>query len=177
LKKNIHSSFYVIICFSFDVHDRIKNIFKHILLDVHNIQIMMKDISLPLRNLPKILFLPNYVPHQNQKTFTYRIENQIQCSYITILHHRILHPTILMVQLPFQLYFSRSHFYFFCIDDDIARTSDGKQKKKVLPPFIKVKASLFSIQYGHANFLYVLHPETIPYTGKSFIVHIKVFFN
>jgi hypothetical protein len=71
-----------------------------------------------------------------------------------------------MVQLPFQLYLSRSHFYFFCIDDDIARTSDGKQKKKALPPFIKVKALLFSIQYGHANFLYVLHPETIPYIGK-----------
>lgn len=83
-------------------------------------------------------------------------ENQIQYSHTMILHYTILHLTVLAVQHPFQLYLSRSLFcFFFCINDDLARTSSGN-KNKVLPPFIKVKVLLFSIQYGQANFLYVL---------------------
>ena len=56
LKKYIHSSFYIIISFFFDIYDRVKNIFKHIILDILNIHIMVKDINLSLRNLPKILY-------------------------------------------------------------------------------------------------------------------------
>ena len=49
-------------------------------------------------------------------------------------------------------------------------------EKETLPPFIKVKALLFFIQYEQANFLYVFHLETNSCTGKSFIVHIKAVF-
>jgi hypothetical protein len=35
-------------------------------------------------------------------------------------------------------------------------------KKKALPPFVSVNALLFSMQYGHASFLCVLQPESIP---------------
>jgi hypothetical protein len=49
-------------------------------------------------------------------------------------------------------------------------------KKRLLPNFVQAKALLFSIKYGHANFLYVLQPETISYAGKSLIVHIKTAF-
>jgi hypothetical protein len=49
-------------------------------------------------------------------------------------------------------------------------------KKDVLPPFVIVKALLFSIQYEHANFSCVIQLEIVPYTGKSLIVDIKVAF-
>lgn len=48
--------------------------------------------------------------------------------------------------------------------------------KEVLSMLFKMKALLFSIQYGQANFSNMLHPEIIIYTRKSFIVHIKVVF-
>jgi hypothetical protein len=35
-------------------------------------------------------------------------------------------------------------------------------KKKALPLFLSVIALLFSMQYGHASFLWVLQPESIP---------------
>jgi len=35
-------------------------------------------------------------------------------------------------------------------------------KKEALPMFASVNALLFSIQYGHVSFPYVLQPESIP---------------
>jgi hypothetical protein len=49
-------------------------------------------------------------------------------------------------------------------------------KKDVLPSFVNVKALLFSLQYEHVRFSCMLQPETIPYAGKSLIVHIKFAF-
>jgi len=50
------------------------------------------------------------------------------------------------------------------------------KKKDVLPSFVNVKALLFSLQYEHGSFSCMLQPETIPYAGKSLIVHIKFAF-
>jgi hypothetical protein len=47
-------------------------------------------------------------------------------------------------------------------------------KKNDLPSFVKVKALLFFIQYGHANFIWVLQQKIILYVEKSLIVHIKL---
>jgi hypothetical protein len=60
----------------------------------------------------------------------------------------------------------------------VAKTinDDKKKKKKVLPSYVNMKALLFSIQYGHVNFPYMVQSETILYEGKSLIVHIKVAF-
>jgi hypothetical protein len=46
-------------------------------------------------------------------------------------------------------------------------------KKKALPLFVSVNALLFSMQYRHASFSFVLQPETITEAGKSLTVHIK----
>ena len=67
--------------------------------------------------------------------------------------YTILHLTVLAMQHPFQLYLQRSHL---CTYDWLTRTSIGNKKQDILPPFIKVKALLFSIQYEHADFLCVL---------------------
>jgi len=54
IKQNyIYSSFYVIFCFPFNIHYCVKIFSKHILLNMHDIQIMAKDISLPIRKLQK----------------------------------------------------------------------------------------------------------------------------
>jgi hypothetical protein len=40
--------------------------------------------------------------------------------------------------------------------------NDGDSKKKALPPFVRVNALLFFMQYVHASFPCVLQPESIP---------------
>jgi hypothetical protein len=52
----IYSSNHVIICLSFHMHHHDKNIFKHVLFDLHDIQIMEEDIIIPMRKLPKKYF-------------------------------------------------------------------------------------------------------------------------
>jgi hypothetical protein len=58
----------------------------------------------------------------------------------------------------------------------LAKTINDDKKKKVLPSYVNRKALLFSIQYGHVNFPYMVQSETILYEGKPLIVHIKVAF-
>jgi hypothetical protein len=55
------------------------------------------------------------------------------------------------VQHLFQLYLQRSPLFFFYNYDWLAKPSIAIKKKDILPPFVKVKALLFSIQYRHAN--------------------------
>jgi len=69
---------------------------------MHDIQIIVDDISLSIRKLlKKYSALLNYESHQNQEAFIYRIENQIQCSHTMRLHYTILHPIVPEVQHPF----------------------------------------------------------------------------
>jgi len=52
-QRHVHFSFHIVLCLTFHVHHRVKNIFKHIVFYMHDIQIMMEDISFPIRKLPK----------------------------------------------------------------------------------------------------------------------------
>ena len=56
-------SLYIVICLSFHVHNRVKNIFKHVLFNVHDIKIMTKEISLPIRKLSKNTLLYPIMVH------------------------------------------------------------------------------------------------------------------
>jgi len=51
----------------------------------------------------KYFVLSNYGSNQNQKTYTYRIENQTQCYCTLTPRHTILHLNDVAVQHPFQL--------------------------------------------------------------------------
>jgi hypothetical protein len=55
--------------------------------------------------------------------------------------HTILHPTVVTVQHPFQHYKKKSSL---CTCDPLARIVGGN-KNDTLPPFVNVKALLFSI--------------------------------
>ena len=123
----------------------------------------------------KYFVLSNCGWNQNHDTSSYHIKNQTQYHRTSTPYHTILNPAVVVVQHPFQLCQQRSHFYYLYTCDLLARTVCGNEKD-VLPSFVNVKALLFSIQYGHASFSCVLQLETILYTGKSLIVHIKVVF-
>jgi hypothetical protein len=61
------------------VHNRVENIFKHVLFNTHDIKVMAEDISLPIKKLiENILF---YLITSQTKTkkilLNYRNENQI----------------------------------------------------------------------------------------------------
>jgi hypothetical protein len=76
-ERYIYSFLDVVICLSFHVNNRVENIFKHVLFNVHDIKVMTEEIGLSIRKFSrKHLALFNYGSNQNQKTFAYRIENQ-----------------------------------------------------------------------------------------------------
>jgi len=65
----IDSSIYIVLFFY--IYDHVKNIFKHILLDMHDIQIITDEISLPIRKLLKnTLFYPIIVHTKTRKVLT-----------------------------------------------------------------------------------------------------------
>jgi len=49
----IYYSFHVVLYFLFYIHHRIKNVFKHVLFNMHDIKIMAEEISLLIRKLSK----------------------------------------------------------------------------------------------------------------------------
>jgi len=53
-KKNyIHSSLNVVLCLSILVHNRVENIIKHVFFYVHDIKVMVEEIGLSIRKLPR----------------------------------------------------------------------------------------------------------------------------
>jgi hypothetical protein len=50
-QRYIHSSFDVVLCLPLHVHDRVENIFKHVLFYMHNVKVMPKEIGLPIKKL------------------------------------------------------------------------------------------------------------------------------
>jgi hypothetical protein len=52
-QRYIHSSFDVVICLPLHVHDRVKNILKHVLFYVHDVKVMAEEIDLSIRKLLK----------------------------------------------------------------------------------------------------------------------------
>jgi hypothetical protein len=47
----IYSSFDVILCLFFHVHNRVKNVLKYVLFYVHDVKVMAEEIRLPIRKL------------------------------------------------------------------------------------------------------------------------------
>jgi len=68
IQRYIHFSFYIVLCFPFHVHDRVKNIVKHFFfLNMHCIQIIADDISLPIRKLLENILFYLIIGHTKTK--------------------------------------------------------------------------------------------------------------
>jgi hypothetical protein len=52
-QRYIHSSFDVVLCLPFHIHNCVESILKHVLFNVHDIKIMMEEIGLSIRKLPE----------------------------------------------------------------------------------------------------------------------------
>jgi hypothetical protein len=49
----IQSSIDVVLCLPLHIHDGVENILKHVLFYVHDVKVMVEEIGLPIRKLPK----------------------------------------------------------------------------------------------------------------------------
>ena len=49
----IQSSLDVVLCLPLHIHDGVENVLKHVLFDVHDVKVMVEQIGLPIRKLPK----------------------------------------------------------------------------------------------------------------------------
>ena len=68
-QRYIHFKLDADLCLSFHVHNRVENIFKHVLFNVHDIMIMVETIGLPIRKLP-------------ENTLMYPIMDQTKTNYV-----------------------------------------------------------------------------------------------
>jgi len=49
----IQSSLDVVLCLPLHIHDGVENVLKHVLFYVHDVKVMVEEIGLPIRKLPK----------------------------------------------------------------------------------------------------------------------------
>jgi hypothetical protein len=49
----IQSSLDVVLCLPLHIHDGVENVLKHVLFYVHDVKVMLEEIGLPIRKLPK----------------------------------------------------------------------------------------------------------------------------
>jgi hypothetical protein len=49
----IQSSLDVVLCLPLHIHDGVENVLKHVLFYVHDIKVMVEEIGLPIKKLPK----------------------------------------------------------------------------------------------------------------------------
>jgi hypothetical protein len=49
----IQSSLDVVLCLSLHIHNAVENVLKHVLFYVHDVKVMVEEIGLPIRKLPK----------------------------------------------------------------------------------------------------------------------------
>ena len=168
----MNSSLLVIIYLPFHMHYHVKNIFKHVFFDMHDIQILAKKISFLIRKLSKNNSLYPIVGNTKTRKLLFGgLKPHIMPLYCktTSYNSSLMIPA---VQHSFQL-LQISPFY---ICDRLTKNLQWKSKKDILPPFVKVKALLFSINYGHANFPCVFQQKIISYIGKLLKIHIKATF-
>ena len=99
----IHFSFDVVLYLSHHVHDRVKNISKHILFYVHDIKVMVEELGLSIR---KLLETTSFYLVMSQTNTRKLLLNELETKHnVTILWHHviILHQKDVGVQHPFQL--------------------------------------------------------------------------
>jgi hypothetical protein len=49
----IQSSLDVVLCLPLHIHDGVENVLKHVFFYVHDVKVMLEEIGLPIRKLPK----------------------------------------------------------------------------------------------------------------------------
>ena len=68
-KIKVYFSLHVVLCLSFHVHNCVKNVFKHVIFNVHDIEVMAEDICLPIRKLPKNTLFYLIMGHSKTRKF------------------------------------------------------------------------------------------------------------
>jgi hypothetical protein len=112
--------------FLFHIHNRVKNISKHAIFNVHDIKVMSKKISTLIRKLPENTSL--YLIMGQIKTIKLLFTG-LKTNHNSTPRRTILNLMIVAVQHPFKIWQQRSQFYSFCTCDPLARTTDYNKKK------------------------------------------------
>jgi len=158
----IHSRLDVVLCLPFHVHDRVENVLKHVFFYVHDVKVMVEEIGLSIRKLPKNTSI--YLVVGQTKIKKLLLIGLKSKHNVTVLWHHVIHfftGKTWGCNILFNSAIKKNPFCSFYICDSLARNTGGSKKKDALPLFVSMNALLISIQYGHAGFPYVFQPETI----------------
>jgi hypothetical protein len=82
-ERYIYSFLDVVICLSFHVNNRVENIFKHVLFNVHDIKVMTEEIGLSIRKFP-------------ENTWLYLIMGQTKTKKLLLTELKIKHNVIVL---------------------------------------------------------------------------------
>ena len=84
----IHSSLDIVLCLPLHVHNCVENILKHVLFYLHDINVMAKEIGLPIRKLLKNTSLYSIVGEtKTRKLLHTRLKTKHN---VTILQHHVI---------------------------------------------------------------------------------------
>jgi len=152
----IQSSLNVVLCLPLHIHNGVENVLKHVIFNVHNVKVMAEKIGLPIRKLPK-------------DTSLYPIIGQTKTRKLLLTWLKTKH-NVIVLWYNIMKFFTRKTrgcnilfnsankeiFSVLSIPVIMWQEMTVTVKKKALPPFLSVIALLFSMQYGHASFPWVL---------------------
>jgi hypothetical protein len=128
----IYYSFHVVLYFLFYIHHRIKNVFKHVLFNMHDIKIMAEEISLLIRKLSKNTLFYQIMGHtKTRKLLLARLKIKHIIIILRLSYNSSLDATsnaITFSTLPT----NKSFFFSFCTYNQLAKTTGGNKKKKAL---------------------------------------------
>jgi hypothetical protein len=87
-QRYIRSSLHILLCLSFHVYNRVKNVFKHVLFNVHDIKVIVEKISLLIRKLPEnTLFYPIMGHAKTRKLMLTELKTKHN---IIVLRHHVI---------------------------------------------------------------------------------------
>ena len=154
----IHSSLDVVFCLPLHIHDSVENVLRNILFYVHEVKVMVEEISLPIRKLlENTLFYPIVGQTKSRKLLLTRMKTKHN---VTVLWYNVMQFFTKKTQRCNILFNSANKEIVYVLSISMIRWQKMTVvvKKKALPLFVSVNALLFSMQYGHSSFPCVLQP-------------------
>jgi len=128
-QRYIHSSLHVAFFLPFHVHNRIKDIFKHIIFNVYDIKIMTEEVSFSIRKLPENISLYLIVDHtKTRKLLLTNLKSKY--NVIELWHHikQFLTWWYQQCNIPFN-FTNKEVFFFFYTCDLLTRTVNDNKKR------------------------------------------------
>jgi len=126
----IQSSLDVVLCLPLQIHNGVENVLKHVLFYMHDVKVMLEEIGLPIRKLPKNISL---YPIVDQTKTRKLLHTWLETKHnVTVLWYNIMQFFTRKKQgcnILFNSANKKNTLCFFCTCDSLVRNNSGGKKR------------------------------------------------